>query len=190
MKNFEILIPLILVIVAVVRVLKAVAEAQQSRKNDWGEGDFEEGQWTDLSEGQGELPDFTGQQPPPPPPRETTPSMRGFEPTARDLYDTPSAAPPPPPMAPASEPLALDEIGAGNTEAASIGMGEMGGGREPVDYHLTTPTPNRTFPAAPVSATGIRRRRAPLRISLRGTAALRRGVVLREILDHPRAFDV
>jgi hypothetical protein len=76
MKGLPFLFFLIALVSVGIRILKAVAEAQQNRKDDWVDGDSDGGDWTEWKNARNQ----SAPQPPPPP---RPPQQRTFESVAK-----------------------------------------------------------------------------------------------------------
>lgn len=218
MKGFPILIFIVIAISIGIRILKAVAEAQQSQGGDeWEGSDAEGGEWTDWKAARKEssppprprrAPAQAGEQPVlrrrPAPAQQADGSRRltakeklreilreaqqaASQPRTAPVVPGPVAAPPPPPQ-PAQAPDVSEPPSQSLPAMASFG--EPAERRELVSTHeVAAQSLGPAFPSAGGDPWGTRSA-GRVRIRVGGRKGLRRAIVLRELLERPRAFDM
>jgi hypothetical protein len=203
-KLVEFIVPLIVIVVFIVRALKAVADKQNEQGSRWSgeEDNSADEQWADweTTVRKAIRPDQQAPATPAPPPLK--PAMSAGTGTRPD-WDQVTAAKPAPYNARTGSQTAGTHA-AVDTAAVYAPSGRRQSEPEPVLETLTSPDADLTrlmgdaieaaFPAMPLpQITGTRnpdQSGRKIRLQVRGTANLRRGLLWREVLERPRAFDL
>ncbi|MCF7854637.1 MAG: hypothetical protein K9N51_07565 [Candidatus Pacebacteria bacterium] len=176
---FEILFGIVVVLVLVGRGIKALLEQQQTRHED-GETASDYG-WEEVSPTQ-TSPGPIASTPPPVP---QTPSPSSTKTRQQPWAEVTAATPPPTPPPHAAAYQRQDQEPQASPEPPSVerfvGQPEIKGVSGLAGAFSAPPRP-----WGKVSTM----RSGHMRVQIHGRQDLRRAVILREILDHPRAFDL
>jgi hypothetical protein len=201
-NKIELIFPLIIIAVFVIRVVKAAMEQKASQDDDWeSKDDWETQEWTDWQPSQAATP-ATPTRPPSPPAKPAPNMQQTLQSILAEAKMPPKAVvkaarmvppkPPPPPAAARPQP---DRTGTDSQPQtmAELPLAFAGTSVESSNAHqeLAANALARAFAAAPrqiKAATGGPRNWVAMHPG--NLTDLRRAVLWREVLERPRAFDL